>query len=298
MGARPVDEGLCCDSGVIDTLPAVLRGVAERVAAEAAEFVRRRLSEILGERQGPSAIDARAKSSPTDPVTIADTETEQLIRTRLAQLRPGEPILGEEAGGSAGDRGTVRWVVDPIDGTVNFVYGIPAYSVSIAAQLDGRSLAGAVADVVSGDIYSAGVGLGAHVFAGGTRRKLRCSEVDDLSMALLGTGFGYESTRRAAQAALLAQMLPVIRDVRRIGSAALDVCMVASGRLDAHYEHGLNVWDWAAASLIAAEAGAVLILPGPDEPGAAGGLLLAAAPGVAGQLIEALERFSGLRPLP
>ena len=283
---------------MIDTLPAVLRGVAEQVAAEAAEFVLRRRAEIRGARSGPSAIDVRAKSSPTDPVTIADTETEQWIRTRLAQLRPGEAILGEEAGGAVGDPGTVRWVVDPIDGTVNFVYGIPAYAVSIAAQLDGRSLAGAVADVVSGDVYSAGVGLGAHVVASGIRRPLRCSEVSDLSMALLGTGFGYESHRRGAQAALLAQMLPVIRDVRRIGSAALDVCMVASGRLDAHYEHGLNVWDWAAAALIAAEAGAVLILPGPNEAGAAGGLLVAAAPGVARQLIEALDRFSGLRPLP
>ena len=298
MGARLVDEGLCSDSSVIDISPAVLRAVAEQVAAEAAEFVRRRRAEILGEWPGPSAFDARAKSSPTDPVTVADTETEQMIRTRLAQLRPGEPILGEEAGGAAGDPGTVRWVVDPIDGTVNFVYGIPAYSVSIAAQLDGRSLAGAVADVVSGELYSAGVGLGAHLIADGIRRPLRCSEVDDLSMALLGTGFGYESKRRGAQAALLAQMLPVIRDVRRIGSAALDLCMVASGRLDAQYEHGLNVWDWAAAALIAAEAGAVLILPGPNEPGAAGGLLVAAAPGVAPQLIEALDRFSGLRPLP
>ncbi|MFN0144751.1 MAG: inositol monophosphatase family protein [Mycobacterium sp.] len=286
-----------------DALPEDLRAVAEQLAAESAAFVRRRRTEIFSVPAGPAAAHVRTKSSPTDPVTIVDTETEQLIRHRLAELRPGEPILGEEGGGEAGggeegDSGTVRWVVDPIDGTVNFIYGIPAYSVSIAAQLDGRSVAGAVADVVSGDIYSAGIGLGAHVLAGGVRSPLRCSEVDDLSMALLGTGFGYEPSRRAAQAALLARMLPVIRDVRRIGSAALDLCMVAAGRLDAQYEHGLSVWDWAAGALIAAEAGAVLVLPEPDEPGTAGGLVLVAAPGVAAQLIAALDGFSGLRPLP
>ena len=281
-----------------DTLPEDLRAVAEQLAAEAAAFVRRRRTETFGVPAGSAAAQVRAKSSPTDPVTIVDTETEQLIRRRLAELRPGEPILGEEGGGQAADSGTVRWVVDPIDGTVNFVYGIPAYSVSIAAQLDGRSVAGAVADVVSGDIYSAGIGLGAHVLVGGVRSPLRCSEADDLSMALLGTGFGYEPNRRAAQAALLAQMLPVIRDIRRVGSAALDLCMVAAGRLDAQYEHGLSVWDWAAGALIAAEAGAVLVLPEPDEPGTAGSLVLVAAPEVAAQLIAALDGFSGLGPLP
>ncbi len=281
-----------------DTLPEDLRAVAEQLAAEAASFVRRRRTETFGVPAGSATAQVRTKSSPTDPVTIVDTETEQLIRRRLAELRPGEPILGEEGGGQVADSGTVRWVVDPIDGTVNFVYGIPAYSVSIAAQLDGRSVAGAVADVVSGDIYSAGIGLGAHVLVGGVRSPLRCSDADDLSMALLGTGFGYEPNRRAAQAALLARMLPVIRDIRRIGSAALDLCMVAAGRLDAQYEHGLSVWDWAAGALIAAEAGAVLVLPEPDEPGTAGSLVLVAAPEVAAQLIAALDGFSGLGPLP
>jgi myo-inositol-1(or 4)-monophosphatase len=274
-----------------------LRAVAEQVATEAAEWVRGRRIELSG-ASGSLAAAVRTKSSPTDPVTVVDTETEQMIRTRLAQLRPGEAVLGEEGGAETADRGTVRWVVDPIDGTVNFVYGIPAYAVSVAAQLDGDSVAGAVADVASGDVYSAGLGLGAHVLAGGARRRLRCSGVDDLSMALLGTGFGYEAPRRAAQAALLARMLPVVRDVRRIGSAALDLCMVAAGRLDAYYEHGLNVWDWAAGALIAAEAGAGLVLPGPDAPGADGCLLVAAAPGVAGQLIAALDGFAGLGPLP
>ena len=279
-----------------DDLSAELRLVAEQLVAEAAELVRRRRAEIFG-TPGSSGLAVRAKTTPTDPVTIADTDTEQLIRDRLARLRPGEPILGEEAGGAAARPGTVRWVVDPIDGTVNFIYGIPAFAVSIAAQLDGQSVAGAVADVASGDVYSAGVGLGAHVVTDGVRRRLRCSEAADLSMTLLGTGFAYEPRRRAAQAALVAQMLPLIRDIRRIGSAALDLCMVAAGRLDGYYEHGLNVWDWAAGALIASEAGAELLLPDPNEPGTSGCLLVAAAPTVGGPVKAAHDGFAGLQPL-
>jgi myo-inositol-1(or 4)-monophosphatase len=281
--------------------PEQLREVAEHLVAEAADFVRRRRAEILGAGAAGAADSVavekavRTKSSRTDPVTIADTETEQLVRDRLGELRPGDSILGEEAGATT-VQGAVRWVVDPIDGTVNFLYGIPAYAVSLAAQVGGVSVAGAVADVVGGQIYSAAVGFGAHVRDGGERRLLRCNAVDDLSMALLGTGFGYSPQRRAAQAELLAALMPQVRDVRRLGSAALDLCMVAAGRLDAHYEHGLQEWDWAAGALIAAEAGALVVIPGADDPGA--GLTLAAAPGVAAQLIEALDRCSGLGPLP
>ncbi|MBU3706590.1 MAG: inositol monophosphatase [Mycobacterium sp.] len=272
--------------------PDELRRVAEQLAADAAEFVRRRRTEITGEAAQTPAV-LRSKSSPTDPVTIADTDTERFVRQRLAQCRPGEPILGEElTDGQGTDReGRVRWVVDPIDGTVNFVYGIPAYAVSVAAQIDGVSVAGAVADVCSGEVYSAAAGRGASVSGGvagaAGRVPLRCTSADELSMALIGTGFGYQTARRAAQAALLADLLPLVRDVRRIGSAALDLCAVAAGRLDAHYEHGLNVWDWAAGALIAAEAGAVVVLP--DGPA---GLLVAAAPGVAAELIAALQRLA------
>ena len=275
-----------------DAAPDALRTVAERVVADAAEFVRRRRAEILGpeERTRADAV-LRSKSSPTDPVTLADTDTEGFVRDRLAQLRPGEPILGEEHGGADAVPGAVRWVVDPIDGTVNFVYGIPAYAVSLAAQVDGVSVAGAVADVCSGEIYSAAIGRGASVCVGAKRKALRCNDVSELSMALLGTGFGYDQRRRAAQGALLAELLPMVRDVRRFGSAALDLCQVAAGRLDAHYEHGLNLWDWAAGALIAAEAGAVVVLP-EGQPG----LLIAAAPGVAGELREALRHAA--TPVP
>lgn len=243
----------------------------------------------------------RTKSTPTDPVTVVDTETERLLRSRLAQLRSGDPVLGEEGGGPADasptDAGTVTWVLDPIDGTVNFVYGIPAYAVSVAAQVDGVSVAGAVADVVAGRVYSAGAGLGAHLTDEHGTRALRCTAIDDLSIALLGTGFGYSRRRRTAQAALLARMLPVVRDVRRIGSAALDLCMVAAGRLDAYYEHGLQVWDCAAGALIAAEAGARVLLPVPGGPAAGAGLVVAAAPGIADELFAVLERFNGLEPM-
>jgi myo-inositol-1(or 4)-monophosphatase len=143
-------------------------------------------------------------------------------------------------------------------------------------------------------VYAAAAGHGAHVLSGGERRTLRCSTVTELSMALVGTGFGYAPQRRAVQSAVLARLLPQVRDVRRIGSAALDLCLVAAGRLDAHYEHGLHVWDWAAGALVATEAGALVVLPSVDEEG---GLVVAAAPGIAGALIDALDRAGGLRPL-
>jgi myo-inositol-1(or 4)-monophosphatase len=220
----------------------------------------------------------------------------------LAQLRSGDPILGEEEGGgpvdaSDADADAVTWVLDPIDGTVNFVYGIPAYAVSVAAQIDGVSVAGAVADVVSGRVYSAGAGLGAHLSDEHGTRALQCTAIDDLSMALVGTGFGYSRRRRTIQAALLAKMLPVVRDVRRIGSAALDLCMVAAGRLDAYYEHGLQVWDCAAGALIAAEAGACVLMPMPGGPAGGADVVVAAAPGIADELFAALERFHGLEPI-
>jgi myo-inositol-1(or 4)-monophosphatase len=271
--------------------PADLRSVAETVATEAADFVRRRRMEVFGDdgaAVGSGAV--RTKSTPTDPVTVVDTETERLLRDRLGQLRSGDPVLGEEGGGpqsATAAPGTVTWVLDPIDGTVNFVYGIPAYAVSVAAQVDGVSVAGAVADVVAGRVYSAARGLGAQLSGADGTRALRCS----------GTGFAYSPRRRTTQAALLARILPEVRDVRRMGSAALDLCMVAAGRLDAYFEHGLHVWDCAAGALIAAEAGARVVLPAPEDQ-EAGGLVVAAAPRIADELVAALARFGGSDPIP
>lgn len=291
---------LCCDRPVTSPSahadPTSLRAVAEQLAAEAATFARQRRTEVFGAHPQTGAV--RAKSTPTDPVTVVDTETERLLRDRLAQLRPGDPVVGEEEGGPAAEvsADAVTWVLDPIDGTVNFVYGLPAYAVSVAARVGGVSVAGAVANISTGELYSAGLGLGAQVRDGEDRRELRCSAVSDLSMALVGTGFGYSPQLRAAQAELLARLLPTVRDIRRIGSAALDLCLVAAGQLDAHYEHGLNVWDWAAGALIAAEAGAQVYWPRDDESGAS--LLMVAAPGIAEQLRDALDSSGGLAALP
>jgi myo-inositol-1(or 4)-monophosphatase len=276
---------------------AELRSVAERLATQAAEFVRLRRPEVFGDGRADPGDAVRSKSTRTDPVTVVDTETEQLLRNQLAQLRPGEPVLGEEGGGPAqdADNTAVTWVLDPIDGTVNFMYAIPAYAVSVAAQVRGASVAGAVADVANGRVYSAGLGLGATVQGpDGNREVLRCNTISDSSMALVGTGFGYSPDRRAVQAALLADLLPHVRDIRRIGSAALDLCMVAAGRLDGFYEHGLNRWDWAAGALIAAEAGAHVQLPGDDSAS----LTLVAAPGVAASLRDRLERLGAHEVLP
>ncbi|HOW93693.1 MAG TPA: inositol monophosphatase family protein [Mycolicibacterium fallax] len=279
-----------------------LREVAEAVATEAAEFVALRRREVF-DGAGPAADgDAvRAKSTPTDPVTVVDTETEALLRRRLAELRPGDALLGEEGGATAAAEAgpdTVTWVLDPIDGTVNFVYGIPAYAVSVAAQIGGVSVAGAVADVAGGALYSAARGAGAHLRDAHGRRRLRCrgpEQSGQLALALVGTGFGYAPERRAAQAGLLAGLLPQVRDIRRIGSAALDLCQLAAGRLDAYYEHGLNVWDWAAGALIAAEAGARVWLAPPEQGGA--GLTAAAAPGVADEFWTALGALGAHPPL-
>ena len=275
-----------------------LRTVAETLAAEGADYVRRRRPEVFGAGEAGDAVTT--KSTRTDPVTVVDTETEALLRERLAQLCPGDAILGEEGGATGGDGGAdaVTWVIDPIDGTVNFMYDVPAYAVSVAATVAGASVAGAVADVVGARVYSAGAGAGAHVRDAGGVTPLRCTAADELAMALCGTGFGYSPARRAAQAALLAQLLPRVRDVRRVGSAALDLCMIAAGRLDVYYEHGIKPWDYAAGALIAAEAGALVRLPEPDGGRDAGGLIVAAAPGVAEEFLAELRRIGGLAPIP
>jgi myo-inositol-1(or 4)-monophosphatase len=285
---------MCCDGRVTDDSDRDgLRAVAEQLAAEAADFVRRRRTEVFGADASRAAAESavRSKSTPTDPVTVVDTETERLLRDRLAELRPGDPIVGEEEGGAVlGHHGKPTWVLDPIDGTVNFLYGVEAYAVSVGVQVDGQSVAGAVANVPTGEVFSAASGGGAHLRRDGVTRALRCTAVDNLSMALVGTGFGYSPECRRQQAEVLARLLPEVRDVRRIGSCALDLCMVADGRLDAYYEVGVNVWDWAAGALIAQEAGAVLRLPPLERGDDQSGVIVAAAPGIAAAFDDALAR--------
>jgi myo-inositol-1(or 4)-monophosphatase len=277
-----------------DTPPVALRSVAERLATEAAEFVRARRAEVFGgsSTSRNAASSVRAKSTPTDPVTVVDTETEALLRDRLAVLRPGEPIMGEEQGGSNdGNDGRLTWVLDPIDGTVNFVYGIETYAVSVGVQRDGASVAGAVMNVPTGALYSAAMGHGARLQRGGVTTPLRASDASELSMSLVGTGFSYAAEQRTRQAEVLATVLPAVRDIRRLGSCALDLCLVAAGGLDAYYEDGVHVWDWAAGALIAAEAGAALRLPSADGTP---GLIVAAAPAIADALVATLKSAGAL----
>jgi myo-inositol-1(or 4)-monophosphatase len=231
------------------------------------------------------------KSTPTDVVTESDQVLERLVRERLAELRPGEPVFGEEA---AGDAAAARWVVDPIDGTVNYLYGLPWYAVSVAAVVDGVSVAGAVVEPASGRVWSAAAGQGATCDG----EPLRVTTETDLAQALVGCGFAYDAGRRARQASMVAALLPEVRDIRRIGSAALDLCGVAAGRLDAYVEHGLGWWDWAAAALVAREAGAVVRVraaPGrsrQDGTELGEDVTVVAAPGIAAAL-DALLRQAG-----
>jgi myo-inositol-1(or 4)-monophosphatase len=229
------------------------------------------------------------KSSPTDPVTAADRAAEQLVVRTLLDARPDDGILGEEGAERSGTSG-VRWVLDPIDGTVNFLYGIPAYAVSLAAQVDGETVVGVVRNVVTTEEWTAVRGEGA--YAGDLR--LAGSTVTRLDRALVGTGFAYDPDRRRQQARVLVDVVPQIRDIRRIGSAALDLCAVAAGRLDAYYEWGLSPWDLAAGELIAAESGVLVTgLRGrpPGQP-----MTVAAPPALHGPLHDVLAELDADGP--
>lgn len=219
-----------------------LRHLAVSVAREAGELVAKRRAEGVNV--------AATKSTPTDVVTAADQESERLIEDRLLAARPHDGIVGEEGASLAGDSG-VTWVVDPIDGTVNYLYNIPNYAVSIAAEIAGRTVAGAVVNPSNGEMFSAALGQGATLDG----KPITVSGATALEQSLVGTGFGYDVNRRAAQAAVLNQVIVKVRDIRRAGAAALDLCSVACGRLDAYYERGPKPWDFAAGGLIVAEAG-------------------------------------------
>jgi myo-inositol-1(or 4)-monophosphatase len=227
------------------------------------------------------------KSSETDVVTEADRAAESRARERLGELRPGEAVLGEEHGGpDATGPSHLQWVLDPIDGTVNFLYGYPAYAVSLAVQRGGVSLAGAVVEPVAGRVWSAAKGHGATL----DDRSLGVSGADRLDLALIGTGFAYERARRIRQADAVAALLRSVRDIRRGGSAALELCAVAAGWLDAYWEHGLKRWDWAAGALVAEEAGALV-----RRPEESGGLTVASTPGIASALDGLLREIGAER---
>ncbi|BCJ42274.1 inositol monophosphatase [Actinoplanes ianthinogenes] len=229
------------------TSPGELLAIAVRVAREAAATARRMRDEAIG--------DVQTKSTDTDVVTAADKAVERQVVEALRAGRPGDGVLGEEYGDAGTtEPGAVRWILDPIDGTVNYLYGLPQYAVSLAAEVDGEVLAGVVVNAATGDEWTATRGGGA--WRAG--RRLACSTETVLGQALIGTGFGYDPRRRAHQGRVFAELITRVRDVRRFGAASLDLCLAAEGKLDAFFEKGLNPWDHAAGGLIAAEAGMVV----------------------------------------
>lgn len=229
-------------SAVATPDPRDLRDLAVELSVEAAALARQMRAEGIEV--------AATKSSAVDVVTAADRACEQLIRDRLAERRPRDAVLGEEGDDRAGTSG-VRWVVDPIDGTVNYLYGLPECAVSIAAEVQGRVVAGAVANIVTGTVYAAATGCGAT--RDGAPIGVRSLTPTDQWLVL--TGFGYRAEVRAHQAACVARLLPVVRDIRRMGSCALDLCHVAEGSADAYVEEGPQPWDHSAGGIVLSEAG-------------------------------------------
>jgi len=243
-----------------DVAPGELLEIALEAARAAAAHIRERRT------HGVSVADT--KSSDVDVVTLADRESEELIRRLVLDRRPDDAFLGEETGTASGSTG-VRWVVDPIDGTVNYLYGLPEYSVSIAVEHDG--------DVVAGVVLNAATGVEYVATAGEARRDgvpLAVRGPAPLHQRLVLTGFGYDAAKRAVQAAAVAGLLPHVRDIRRLGSCALDLCHLAEGSADAYVEEGVNLWDYAAGAFIATQAGARWEM----HPGAYGTGALVAAP--------------------
>ena len=231
---------------------------------------------MLLERFGGPARGVGRKSSRTDMVSDADRDAEAAIEKILLSDRPDDGLLAEEGAHSEGSSGR-RWVVDPLDGTTNYLYGFPAWAVSIGLEDARGGLAGVVLDPLRDELFSAARGEGARL----NGEPLEVSGCERLDSALVATGFGYAADRRASQAATLQRVLPAVRDIRRAGAAALDLCMVAAGRLDGYYERGLQPWDWAAGSLIVREAGGTVIDLGGDPPG-----MVAASPAIAAELAE------------
>src|SRR3954447_17736113 len=222
--------------------------LAVRLARDAAALIRER----------PTDLGADTKATPTDAVTVTDRASEQLILAGLAEVRPQDTVAAEESGTTSGTRtaddvaGGVRWYVDPLDGTVNYLYELPHFAVSIAAEVDGEIVAGVVLDVATGDEYVAIRGGGAHC----NGRQLACRNESELALSLIATGFSYDAVRRASQAEILRAVLPRVRDIRRMGAAALDLCAVRAGHVGGYYGERLKPWHWAAGALVAHEAGA------------------------------------------
>lgn len=245
----------------MDQLPGELLAIARHLADQAGAL----LVDGLTRRRA----EISTKSTHTDMVTEMDRASERLIVDGILERRPNDGVVGEEGADVAGTSG-VRWLIDPIDGTTNYLYAHPGFAVSIGAERDGEVIAGVVLDPMHADEFAAAKGLGAT--RNGT--PVIAPDHDDLPTALVATGFSYDAAERAKQAEVLSHVLPRVRDIRRVGAAAVDLCSVAVGRVNAYYERGLSPWDLAAGALIVAEAGATV--GSLDGPVVAGGLILAA----------------------
>jgi len=217
------------------------------IAVDVARAAARTAAEMR--RAGVSGL--ATKSTATDVVTAADRAVERQAVAALRERRPTDSVLGEEYGDSAPAGGRVRWILDPIDGTVNYLYGLPNYAVSLAVEVDGEVVAGVVRNAATGAEWTAVRGSGAYRDG----RRLAGSDQSELAQALVATGFGYDSARRVHQAQVLVGLMPHVRDIRRFGAAAIDLCLAAEGQVDAYFEKGLNLWDQAAGGLVAVEAG-------------------------------------------
>ncbi len=281
--------------GLLEPLPQLLLRELEDLAVSASRAAG---TFIVAERPRGLGV-LRTKTSINDIVTVMDQQSEVLLRAHLLSARPDDAVLGEEDGASRGTS-VITWVIDPIDGTVNYLYEIPAYCVSVAAVIGDagtpgqwRPVAGAIFNPLTGQIFHARLGGGAHVLQDGRDVAIRVNPVDVLLHSLVATGFGYLPEVRARQGQVLAAILPEVRDIRRAGSAALDLCAVACGTVDAYYEAGLNPWDLAAGWVIATEAGALVSGLGAIGPGESA--VVAAGPGIHQALRSRLEALAPLR---
>lgn len=260
-----------------------LRELAGRLAGEAGAIA------LAGRRSARQNLDRDTKSSSTDLVTEYDHAAESHIVDELRRVRPDDAIVGEEGTDDAGSSG-YAWYIDPIDGTTNFVYDLPAWACSIGVSRDGEMVAGAVYAPALDELYLAARGGGATL----NGEPISASAESDLSLALVGTGFNYQAAARVDQAAVVTALIGQVRDIRRLGSAAFDLCMVACGRIDIYYERFLNSWDAAAGELIAREAGAIAsdFAGGPSRPGE----MVVAAPGVHAAFVELLRAATTASP--
>jgi myo-inositol-1(or 4)-monophosphatase len=266
----------------------------ERLLAVAVAAARLAGGLLAARAQSAAELEVASKSTPTDPVSDADLEAERAIRTLLAEQRPQDGFVGEEGGSESGSSG-LSWVVDPLDGTVNYLFGIPQWCVSVAVSDDAGTLAGTIYDPNREELFTAVRGGGARLLAADGEHELRgraaapdrgAGARDELAGALLATGFAYDARVREAQARVVARALPRVRDIRRLGSAALDLAWTAAGRYDGYWERTVKPWDIAAGALICSEAG-VQVRELPVHEHLPWGIL-AARPSLAEPLLELL----------